>query len=246
MKKALIGLVVALLLIAGGVYFALTNLDGLVARLIEEEGSRALGTSVRVGGVQLDLAAGRGTVTALQVRNPDGFSDADLFALDGITLDIDLESLGGDPIVIDELRIRDPRVHFEVNATGRNNLSALGSGAGGSASSEGAGGDEAAPTRLRIRRLRFEDGRITALDDAISNERLELKLASFELRDVGGRRGATPAELGARIAQELGRRTTQQVAARTARKRLEKTIDEQLEGPLGEAAKGLLDRIGGN
>src|SRR5262245_37842771 len=83
-------------LIAAGAYL-LWSLDARVARAIEAQGAELFGTRVRVDAVEIELAAGRGTIRNVRVANPDGYSDADAITLSEIVLAIDARSLGEQP-----------------------------------------------------------------------------------------------------------------------------------------------------
>ena len=65
--------VVVVAVIAGG-FFLYRSLDALLVAAIEHYGSEALGTSVQVDTVSLELQSGKGTVRGLRVANPEGFS----------------------------------------------------------------------------------------------------------------------------------------------------------------------------
>ena len=55
-KTFLYVLIALLVLIGGGVYYVLSNLNSIVATLIEEQGSIATQTQVKVGGVDIRLS----------------------------------------------------------------------------------------------------------------------------------------------------------------------------------------------
>ena len=164
MLKWLLGIGLAVLLAIGiGGYYFYSNLDVFVEQAIEQVGSEAVGVAVRVDRVELDLRAGRASVFGLSVANPEGFDGADAFTLAEITIAVDLESLRDqDPIVLDELRIESPVVFYELNHARKSNLEILGDYAsrGGDAGARDQDvGESEPPIRLRIRKIRFADGR---------------------------------------------------------------------------------------
>ena len=57
-KKILIGVLVIVILIAGGIFYVASNLDGIVKDVVEEQGSKATGTQVTLGNVNVKLSAG--------------------------------------------------------------------------------------------------------------------------------------------------------------------------------------------
>ena len=94
MKKTLLivaGLIIAV--IAGGVYYVLTNLDSLVKEAIEKYGSQATHTAVRVQGVNIQLKQASAAISGLTVANPKGFSSANAFSLGKIATSIDIKNV---------------------------------------------------------------------------------------------------------------------------------------------------------
>lgn len=237
-----IGLAGVLLLVAF-VFYVYSNLDGFVEQAIEEYGSQAVGVAVLVDHVELDLERGRASVYGLEVANPDGFEGPTAFTLGEITIDIDLESLQeGKLIVLDEIKIEALVVFFELNAARQSNLDVLRANATASdaaSSEEERSGIETPPTRLRIRKLRFADGRLEADTRAIGGNKTDAKLATAELSDIGGSSGATGSEIGVILVQELSR----QAATAIGRGQVDKLLDRHLGGKEADAAKGLLDRF---
>ena len=243
MLKWLLGIgLIALIGIGAAGYYLFANLDALVARAIEQYGSEAAGVSVRVDRVELDLEAGRASIYDLRVANPPGFEGAEAFSLGEITVDIDLESLREqNPIVLDEIRIEAPAVFYELMASGVSNLDVIkknASSGGGGNTDEGA--DSAPGPRLRIRKLRFAEGHVEADTRAIGGNELEATLGTAELKDVGGSKGATGAEIGAVVVKEIGRQTAIAIARSEAGALLKDHIGE--EG--AKAVEGLLNRFG--
>lgn len=239
--------VVVVLAVAAVAWFVLTRLDSLVAQAIETYGSQAVGTSVRVGSVSIDLGKGRGTIRGLRVANPEGFSRGDAFQLGEIILDIELASLNASPIVIDELTVDGPEARYEVDARGRSNFDAIkanldkGSSAAPAEPKEGA----AAPPRIAIKRFAFQEGAVQADFRAVDPQRevLEAQLPAVRLQNVGGSRGGTPAELGKTIAGAFTRSVAKTVAAHEAGRAAEKAVGEKLGDDAGRAAGGLLKKI---
>jgi uncharacterized protein involved in outer membrane biogenesis len=218
-----------------------------VERAIEEYGSRAMGVAIVVDHVDPDLESGRASVFGLEVANPDGFEGPTALTFGEITIDVDLASLENpNPLVLDEIRIEAPFVHLELNRAGQSNLEVLRENAtrrGTAASKRQKGDADPEPARLRIRKLVFADGRIEADTRAVGGSQVDASLATAELSDIGGARGATGAEIGAALVQALGR----QSATAIGRGEIDRLLDGELGGNLGamgaEATKGLLDRL---
>lgn len=245
MLKWLLGFgLVVLIAIGIGGYYLYSNLDVIIEQAIEQVGSEELGVAVRVDRVELDLEAGRASVFGLSVANPDGFQGAEAFTLGEITLDLDLESIREQsPIVLDEIRVESPVVFYELNIAGKSNLEILGEnapGGGDVGATDEAVGESEPPLRLRIRSIRFADGRVEADTRAIGGNRTKATLATAVLSDVGGANGATAAEIGSIVAQELTRQTLLAVG----QGQLDKILRDQIGDEGAEAVKGLLEVFG--
>jgi uncharacterized protein involved in outer membrane biogenesis len=180
------------------------------------------------------------------VANPEGFSNADVFSLGEITVEIDLATLTQDPVVIRTVRIDAPEARLEVDAKGRTNVDVirkhLEQPDSGGDTSEGGGGSssEAADApRLRIDSFSFENGQVVSDTSAVGGKEHSQTLPALKLRDVGGSQGAPPAEIGEDVLDAfLGR-----IAKTAAGGQLEKLIDDKLGGEAGEAAKGVLRNL---
>lgn len=124
MKKILIGLVVVVVALGGVFYYLASNLDSILERVIESEGSSALGTEVQVDSVAVDLRGGTATINGFSVANPDGFSSEDMMRFDELHVALDLASLRSDVIRINTIRSTNPYVRFELQGT-RSNIQAI-------------------------------------------------------------------------------------------------------------------------
>lgn len=248
MKRFLIIAAVVVLVVIGGVYFLLSNLDSIVAGLIEKYGSEATGTQVAVAGVEISLGDGRATIAGLRIDSPDGYAARQAFTLGEATVDMDVESLRGEPLVIDEIRVAAPVVHAEILESGASNLQdlqknlqryaeSMGAGGGGGGDGGGSGADEA--KRIRISRFVFEQGRIEADASALGLEARTLTLPSIRIEDIGGDAGARPDEIALAVLGAL----TRQAATEVARAGLEQKAREMAEDEAKKQGQGLLDRI---
>ncbi len=231
----------AILLVLGiaVVLVVLGSLDRIVEAGIERHGSRMLGVRVRVGSVDLSLTSGSGTIKGLVVGNPEGFDSGAAFRLSEITLRLDLESLTGETVVIDDVTIRTPRASYEMNKPGSSNFAVIRRNLDRYAA-EGPGEDDAPEMRLLIRKLVFEDGEIGAKLLAASS--VTLPLPALRLRNLGAPAGATPAEIGVQVMRAFLKTVVRSVATRRTSQLRETT--EKLEQQAGEAAKELLRSLG--
>ena len=90
MKKILVGLVVLVVLAAGGLWYVINSLDALIEAAIERYGSEATGVSVSVGAVRISLREGVGSIEDLVIGSPEG---EELCAIPAFTPDENLMAI---------------------------------------------------------------------------------------------------------------------------------------------------------
>lgn len=88
MKKFIFVIVLVVMIIIGGVFFIGTQLDSIVARLIESRGSAATQTPVRVDGVVIKVSGASAGFSNLAVGNPKGHS-GNLIEMKNFSLTLD-------------------------------------------------------------------------------------------------------------------------------------------------------------
>jgi len=190
----------------------LTNLNAIVKAAIEKCGSEATKTAVRVSSVKIILKEGTGAINGLTVANPKDFDTRHAFSLGEISTKFNIKSLTDDVKVIDEIIIHAPKVQVEINEDNTINLNELkkniSSSAPGTSTNKQENGNA---TRLIIRYLRFSNGHILAKVVPLNNKEYQLKLPSFVLKNLGGKKGATPSQIANQILKELTNRALAQI-----------------------------------
>jgi hypothetical protein len=249
-------LIVFLLLVAVigvALYFVFTNLDAIVKAAIEQVGSQTTQTAVRVDKVKIKLTDGAGTISGLSIANPTGFGTPNAFSLGEINTQIDINSLAKGPITIDKVIIRKPQVFYEMNKDRQSNLSELykniaASTGGGSTNKPAAKGKE---PKLIIRHFLLSDATVEA-NVVPLNKKYTLKLPTIELKDLGGKDGATPSEISKQVLDTI---TKQALAAvkqagidekvQALKSEVQKKVDTkkgEVEGKAKEKLKSLLGK----
>lgn len=231
MRKLLLGTIVLVVALAAAVSLYLwLSLDGLVARVIRDEGTRVVGAPVSVGGVDLALRERSGTIRELRVASPDGFDVDEVFELGSIRLELGAQSPRERPVRLERVRVERTTVHVEVDESGRTNLDRIVEHAR-SAPARDPEPESGEATRIAIGRLQFAGGEILLTRPGVEEpERLELP--PFEKAGVGGAQGATGGEIAKLVTQALAR----QVAASSAGSEVRRAVERQLGGALGDAA----------
>lgn len=237
-KKVLIVVGVLLLVVAGAIFYVITNLDSIVKAAIEKYGSEATKTAVRVSSVKIRLSAGSGEIGGLTVANPRGFSSPYIFRLGKISAKIDTHSITSSPIVIDELRISSPQVVYELNQGLDSNISVLKKDiqASSASSAKKVGKEKPGNKEIRIviKKLVIDSGNIEAHAAAFKDRPQSVTLKHFEMTNVGGRDGATPA----RIAEEILTTLVKEVGGAVVQAGMEKNVKNEV----GRAVKRLLEK----
>lgn len=245
MRKFGMFLVVLVLLVGGGLYYLANSLDGIVANLIEESGSRALGTTVRVSDVKISLKEAKGSIAGLTVANPKGFS-GEAISFQDIVIGIDPASiLSRDPIVITEVTVKSPSVKLILAANGSTNIQALLANISGSSSksSSASTSGSSGGLRVRINRLEIAGASLGADLSAVGGKDFSAKVPALQQSNVGGGAGAAPEVLAQEIAQTYVSKVGTAVAKAEAEKQIGKLVDKHLGGEAGAAAKGILGNI---
>jgi len=231
MKKIVLG-VLFLLLVAGiGVsFYFMSNLNSIVAGVIESQGSKVAATDVGVSGVDISLKDGRASLAGFTIANPSGFKGGKAFALGEVTVDIDLGSVRKEPVVIEEVTVREPLVNAEFLESGSLNLDVLKKNIQGYVpTSSGDSKGDGEMKRIRIKSFTFEKGRIEVDASALGVEARSLDLPAIRLDNIGGAEGARPDEIARIVMDALTSRATAEIARAGRDQVIEKGAQELLD-----------------
>jgi hypothetical protein len=235
MKKALLGLIGAALVIAAiAIWLLATNLDGIVKRVIEDVGSDTLGTTVSLSSVEITLKDAKAALKGLKIANPKGFDEPNAFELGGIAVTIDPKTVTGDEIVMPSIIIDQAALTF-VQAGDTNNLQTLLDNMD-SGSDANAGDDsqaDATDVLIVIEELQLNGASMTLISDKLSKP-LSLTLADITVRNIGKRgAGVTPDEAAEQIIKPII-------------KQAEKAAVERVKDELKSLAKEKAEKEKGN
>jgi hypothetical protein len=236
MKKTVVivgGLAVVVL---GTLFLVWSNLDGLVKGAIQSFGSEATRTRVTVSDVKLSLETGEARISGLNVSNPDGFSDPNIFELGKISVKINTSTLNQNPIVIDEIIISAPSVIYEINKSGSSNVDVLRNNLSQSAGgADSGGGDE---LKMIIRKLVIEGGKAKVRIAALGDAQQTVNLPKIQLTDVSKKSGgATAAQIAQVLSSKLLGNVKGSVVQLGVAKYLGKSADMFKQGALDKAGQ---------
>ncbi len=254
MKKVFIGLGVLVVVLGIVLWRVYANLDKIVAKVIEDVGTEVTQTAVRVGGIDLDLLNGKAGLSQLSVANPPGFTSPDIFSLELVSVAIDVASVSSNPIIIDEIVVKQPRVAYEINKQGTANLDVLKKNVAGYSASRDTGSgtakqeqepaEKGEEIKLIIRKLHFEGGELNATSALRPDKPIAATLPAFSMSNIGQASGGATSE---QIAKEVLDRLVKQAVDAASKAGVDKLTDE-LKGKVeekfgdkvGGALKGLL------
>jgi hypothetical protein len=256
MKKVFIGLAVIAIILGALLWWLGANLDGIVKKVIEDVGTDVTQTSVDVSGVGIKLLDGKAAISGLSVANPPGFSNPNIFTLDKVSVEIDIQSINSNPIIINEILVRQPQVFYEMNKDQTSNLDVLKKNVASystssSSSSSSPGADKEAETgkkgeelKLIIKKLNFEGGHLSAVSALAPDKKIEADLPAFQMNNLGQSTGGATSD---QIAKQIMDRLVKQAVDVAAKAGVDQLTDElkqkgqkALDEKVGGALKGLL------
>ena len=235
---------VLVVLIAAGVWYLASNIDGIAKGIIENVGTETLGTDVRLSAVKIKLGAESGAaLSGLTVANPDGWSAPNAFELGTIGASIAPASLSKDVIEIPRVLVEDARMTFEQKGTSTNLQDLLNGMDTGEPSEEPAEEPaEGSDVLIAIGELRLAGIGVTAITDQLE-EPLEFTLDDVVVRNIGTpANGATPAQAAEQIVGPVTNAVLGQAKDQVA-KIVEQKVREELEKKAGEATEGLKNKL---
>jgi len=233
-----------ILIVAGFVVLAVAmilwrvvaNLDSIVAGMIENTGSAVLKTRVTVSGVSINLKDGKAGIAGLTVANPPGYSNANIFELNGIEVDLNLGSIGKDVLVIESIRVDNPKIVFEGEENGGSNMQTLLDNID-SAPSEGSSSGQAQgeAAKMIIERFELSGGQVKASTALKPGEVVEINMPAIEMSGIGKAEGGVTADV---VAKQISTKLVKTVIREAAKQGVNKVIENK--------KKGLLDKLKGN
>jgi len=229
LKRIILWAVIIIIIGLIGAYFA-RNL--IVAKAIEEGGTRALGVETDLGSAGVSLSAGRLDLHDLEVRNPDGFQADNILTLEEGWLDVATGSIFSDRIEIDSLVLSGVTLDLEqIDNKGNyrtimDNIKQFDSGS-----------SEPSDRKLVIKKLSLRnikvDGTLVLMGKTQYQKSYELE--DFSMDNVGRNNGVTIGQVTATVVSALLKR-----AAAASGNELPGKLGEML----GSMDKGVIEKAG--
>ena len=125
MKKFLLILLTIIILLAGGICGLYLNLESIVKASVAKYGSQLTGTEVALDGFRLSLRKGEAELKGLRIANPEGYQTPQILSLGSVYVRLDMRSLLKPVIVVEEIRIANPEIAYELKSVAHNYVSDL-------------------------------------------------------------------------------------------------------------------------
>lgn len=242
--KVLASIVIVVLLLCGGALWFLAggSLNEFVKQQIETVGSQVTEQKVTVQAVDIKLSQGAGSILGVNLANPAQYKQKNAFSLGEITLDINLKSLSKEPIIIDALIIKNPKVYAELTSTGGSNFKDLLNAIEKNAPiSKGESNTDKPKSNqeplLSVRKIILEGTELTVDLSALGNSAHTVTIPAINLDQVGGEQGLPASQLGAAIVKQALTKLWQQ----TKKVQKDKLMNKAKESLKEKAQKKLTD-----
>ena len=116
MKKFLLILLTIIILLAGGICGLYLNLESIVKASVAKYGSQLTGTEVALDGFRLSLRKGEAELKGLRIATPEGYQTPQILSLGSVYVRLDMRSLLKPVIVVEEIRIANPEIAYELKS----------------------------------------------------------------------------------------------------------------------------------
>ncbi len=234
--KIIIAIVVLIaVVVAGVVFYGLSQLNGFVEQVIETTGTELTQTNVGVGSVDIKLSEGRGAIYSLSIANPEGYSDNALFATQSIDLSLDIESLTAPVKIVKAVNIGEISLLAEQKNIKDTNIQALLDNLQKANTSEPATSSNSPDVRLMIEKVTVAASVIDLQTEKFGGK--QITLPSFTLTNIGDKKtGLTPEQAGKAITQQLFSKVKAAVKAElsqivkdSAKDKLKETLETKIK-----------------
>jgi hypothetical protein len=237
--KTVLGIILALVLVIGiGVNYVLSNIDSIVASIIESAGSEVTGVDVSVDSVEILLTEGKASIRGLQIANPRGFESDYAVRVGLASIDLDLEASGAELVVLKSVVVDQPSINYEQQTSGSNLqgiLDNLDSGTGNSGSGSGSDSGDGDEVKIIIDRFDFTNAQANVSAPALGQE-TTVTIPNIRLTGIGRKTsGVSASEAATQILDPIIQKTLQ-----TAVGISEEQIKQQLKDEANQAASDKL------
>lgn len=244
MKKLLLALLVIIVIIGIVLFVFVGKMDSLVKDVIEQEGSAALGSPVKVESVVTDLKQGSAILTNFTISNPAGYTAANAIEIKSFSASVDYRNQ-----IINKIEINNPIINAEQKGQ-KNNFQDLLQNMPATEEEEEVVSEEG-DTVITIKQLALRSATINLItsDLAVGEMKFELGDRSFVMDDfMMNDLNGTVTEVSDLVIERLTSHVSSQVkgyvqteAASMAKERLLEEAKNKINQALEEKLGGKLD-----
>ncbi|MCC6675515.1 MAG: hypothetical protein IT436_00090 [Phycisphaerales bacterium] len=112
-KRLIVLAAVLIILVVGGIIFALTRIDSIFKTAVEKGGTYALGVKTTLTSADVELTQGKASMSGLDVANPAGYKSDKFFGLGTGSVQVAIPTLNQPVIEVPTLKLSDIRVNLE-------------------------------------------------------------------------------------------------------------------------------------
>lgn len=209
MNKVMWAGAILLGLLAGLAWWSYRSLDTVLAHAVRDYGSRAAGVHVDVSSAKVQTVEGLAELRDFEVDNPAGFHTSKAFSASLVRVRLDVKSLAGDVIRIEEILIVQPKVTYEYASDGSNldviqrqieSFIVL------SKSASTTPDPTASKKKYVINDLVIRGAQATISAKVLKGNAVTVTLDDLHIRDIGkATGGATPAEIAQQVVSAIKR-----------------------------------------
>jgi len=215
MKNFLIVISVAVISIVILLIAGLSNIGPLIKTAVNTAGPEITKTTVSLEGVSVSIFSGEAEIKDFVLGNPKGFRTAVAIKVGVVSVDLDEESITGNPIVINKIEIIEPEITYEIKGR-TDNFKVILANIMKSVKTEK---DTKKKTqkeegskpgkKVVVKHVIVKDGTVNLAMDLLAGETISAPLPDIHLKNIGkGNKGVTPAEAFEIIFESLYRDVT--------------------------------------
>ncbi|MFT6006455.1 MAG: hypothetical protein ACI9SX_001429 [Pseudoalteromonas tetraodonis] len=228
-KKPLLIIITLAVVIALGFTLFASKIDGLIAKEIETQGSRALGTAVKVAKVETDLANGTAVFSGFSIADPERFGAGNAIEVATFSASVDYASR-----TVKEITIEQPIVNIKLIG-GRSNFQEL-------SENLSEDGDSSDPTteenEITIEVFRLSDAQVNLLAQGMGIEQQGFVMDDMVINNLSGTSDQIANKISLRLISHVSKQLKKHLG-----KQFKKRALDSLEEKAGEVSNKLRDKL---
>jgi len=223
------GVLAVVVLVVAALLIGWINLNGIVRRTVETQGTKQLDVKTTLGGASVSLFGGSLGLKDLEIASPPGYAAPQMLSLGKGHVAVSYGQLRQQPVHVQTIELNAPKLVIEQSG-GKFNFQAL-MDRSSSAEPKPEGGE---PMRLIIDSLRI-DGAVVSLRPGLPTfpEQYDVRIPTVELQNVGTGEGA---QNGAALKEVVMQVITAMAAQAANSDRLPPEVRALLAGDLKQVA----------